>query len=133
DHRLPLRARRAEGRERRAPPDPALVDLVLPEVVDDVAEKLRRRDLLLRVEDLERALVDRLILRLRLEHGDGLLALRLGPCERLPALDVLEPLKVVGGRRGTQGGERREKTKRRHGRTNGVRRRHASTSKTCGS
>jgi hypothetical protein len=67
------------------------VRVVLPEVVDRVAEELGRRNLVLRVEDLERLLVNGFVLGPGLEDLRRLRVLLLDPGERLLARDVFEP------------------------------------------
>jgi hypothetical protein len=103
EHGLPLRVRSAVGSHGGAPPESALVGVVLPEVVNGVAEELRLRNLVFRVEDLERLLVDGLVFGPGLEQRRRLRVLLLDPDQGLVALDVLEPLEVVGiARRGAE-------------------------------
>ena len=108
EHRLPLRLRLAVLVERRAPPQPALVLLVAPEVVVELAALRDVGDLLLRIEDLEQAVVERLELRPLGQFGGGLRVALLDPRERLLAGHVFEPQEWVLlpiGRGGHRNGE----------------------------
>ena len=81
-----------------------------------LAEELGRRDLLLRIQDLQRPRVDGLVLRPGLEDRDGFRALLPSPRQRLLALNLLEPLEgiVDGTIRGrAENRQSRERDRRR--------------------
>ena len=99
DHRFPGRLGLAVLGQRGAPPQAALVLVVLPQVVEPVALAREERDAVLGVQHLQHLCADRRVLGPR-----GQLLLRRGialahPVQRLLALHVLQPqVGVVLGR-----------------------------------
>ena len=126
EYRLPRRRGCAVGGERGPPPDAPLVRVVPPEVVDGLTAELGRRDLLLRVQDLQRALVDRLVFRASLQEGGRLRVVLPRPIQGLLALDLLQPLeRILSALRGHR---RRPRHGQRHRRHPSPERLHASSS-----
>ncbi|GIX17236.1 MAG: hypothetical protein KatS3mg119_1422 [Rhodothalassiaceae bacterium] len=88
---LPGRGIRLVGGERRAPPQPADMRLVLPEIVDVAGPQNAVGNAVRRLMDLEDTLVRRLVARVAGQNLQALFILLAHPGERLFALDVLEP------------------------------------------
>jgi len=99
EHRRPLGRCRAVAGERRAPPDPAHMRAVLPEVVQLAADELGVGDPVARLRDRERVAGERREARILLEHCRGLGVLGLHPRHGARAGLVLEPEEPVGRRR----------------------------------
>ena len=70
---------------------------ILPKIVHDAVLDFGQRNAIVRVQHLQDGVVIRDILRIGFELGKRLLVLRLGPGERLWAVNVGEPQPRIGG------------------------------------
>ena len=97
-HRLPGRGRAGVALRRRAPPKPAHMGRILPEIIDRAADQFRGGDTIGGVDDREGLGMEHPIAGIALQHRQGAGILFFHPRQGARALDGLEPEIGVAGR-----------------------------------